>query len=345
MPADKSTRKASAQERKIAEAVEALTTLQFGPRQRNETAAYALLAMLDLRSDMPWSDAQAPLRGLKGINTFAAEAYGKRYAENTRETIRDDAVKYFVEEGLLLRNPDRPDRPTNSGKTVYQIEPTALALLRKVGTLAWSPALKKYLATREVLKHEIARKRELARVPVILPDGSKVAMSPGGQNPLIKAIIEEFCPAFAPGGVVLYIGDTENKFVHLEADGLAALGVSLDSAAKIPDVIVHFTAKNWLLLIEAATSAGPVDGKRRKELKDLFAGCLAGLVFVTAFENRRGMQTFLSQIAWESEVWIAEDPDHMIHFDGERFLGPYPDVDPTELESQSQTEGGTAENR
>ena len=146
---------------------------------------------------------------------------------------------------------------------------------------------------------------------------------------LIKAIIEHFCPAFAPGGMVLYISDTENKFVHLETAGLAALGVTLDSAAKIPDVIVHHTAKNWLLLIEAVTSAGPVDGKRRKELKDLFAGCKAGLVFVTAFETRRTMQSFVSHIAWESEVWIAEDPDHMIHFNGERFLGPYPDVMPS----------------
>ena len=105
----------------------------------------------------------------------------------------------------------------------------------------------------------------------------------------------------------------------------------MDSAAKIPDVIVHDTKRNWLLLIEAVTSAGPVDGKRRKELKDLFAGCKAGLVFVTAFETRRTMQTFVSHIAWESEVWIAEDPDHMIHFNGERFLGPYPDVMPTKL--------------
>ena len=145
---------------------------------------------------------------------------------------------------------------------------------------------------------------------------------------LIKAIIEHFCPIFAPGGVVLYIGDTENKFVHLEAESLASLGVRLDSAAKIPDVIVHCTAMNWLLLIEAVTSAGPVDGKRRKELKELFAGCKAGLVFVTAFETRRTMQSFLSHIAWESEVWIAEDPDHMIHFNGERFLGPYPDAVP-----------------
>lgn len=328
MPTNKPNRLDESRKQRLTETCEILAALQFGPRQRNETAAYALLALIDLRPDVPWEDAQAPLRGITPVIDFIAEAYGIRYAPNTRETIRDDAVKFFVEAGLLLRNPDDPNRPTNSGKTVYQIEPSALALLRNFGTTKWTPTLEKYLASRESIKHEIARKRNLARVPVTLPDGSEVALSPGGQNPLIKAIIEQFCPAFAPGGVVIYIGDTENKFVHLEVERLKSLGVTLDSAAKIPDVIVHYTAKNWLLLIEAVTSAGPVDGKRRKELKELFAGCKAGLVFVTAFETRRVMQSFVSQIAWESEVWIAEDPDHMIHFNGERFLGPYPDVMP-----------------
>jgi hypothetical protein len=326
MPSHKPTLLDDSRKRKLTETVEILTALQFGPKQRNETAAYTLLALLDLHPKVSWKEAQAPMRGITPVIDFIARTYGIRYAPNTRETVRDDAVKFFVEAGLLLRNPDDPKRPTNSGKTVYQIEPSALALLRKFGTIGWAPELGKYLASRASIKDEIARKRSLARVPVTLPGGSQVALSPGGQNPLIKAIIEQFCPAFAPGGAVIYIGDTENKFVHLEAEALQALGVTLDSAAKIPDVIVHYTAKNWLLLIEAVTSAGPVDGKRRKELKELFAGCKAGLVFVTAFEMRRTMQSFLSHIAWESEVWIAEDPDHMIHFNGERFLGPYPDV-------------------
>lgn len=328
MPVNKSHRKSADRKLRIKETIAVLTALQFGPKQRNETAAYTLLALLNLTPNVSWEDAQAPLRGITPIIEFIAKTYGVRYAPNTRETIRDDAVKFFVEAGLLLRNPDDLKRPTNSGKTVYQIEPSALALLRKVGTGEWQLALKKYLASREDLTKEIARTRHLPRVPVTLPDGTQVALSPGGQNPLIKAIIEHFCAIFAQGGVVLYIGDTENKFVHLETKHLAALGIELNSAAKIPDVIVHDNAKNWLLLIEAVTSAGPLDGKRRKELKELFAGCKAGLVFVTAFETRRDMQAFLSHIAWESEVWIAEDPDHMIHFNGERFLGPYPDAIP-----------------
>lgn len=328
MASPKPDRKSSARKRRLAEAIEALTALQFGPKQRNDTAAYTLLALLDLAPEKEWSEAESPLRGITPIIDFIAEAYGNRYAPNTRETIRDEAVKFFVEAGLLLRNPDKPDRPTNSGNTVYQVEPSALAMLRTFGTLEWSGALKSYLAKVEEVKREIARHREMARVPVTLPDGKKVALSPGGQNPLIKAIIEDFCPHFAPGGVVAYIGDTENKFAHLEADYLAGLGVSLDSAAKMPDVIIHCVKRNWLLLIEAVTSAGPVDGKRRKELKELFAGSKAGLVFVTAFDTRRVMQSFLASIAWESEVWIAEDPAHMIHFNGDKFLGPYPDTLP-----------------
>ncbi|MBP6863908.1 MAG: hypothetical protein KBC32_01425 [Candidatus Didemnitutus sp.] len=323
-----SSRSLSARKRRIKEAIAALTDLQFGPRQRNETAAHTLLALLDLAPTAQWSAAQAPLRGVTPIIEFVAANYGVRYAPNTRETIRDDAVKFFVESGLLLRNPDNPTRPTNSGKTVYQIEAHALELFRSHGTKTWGPKLATYLRSRASLRDELQRRRAALRVPVKLPNGDSVTLSPGGQNPLIKAIIEDFCAIFTPGGRVLYIGDTENKFSLLDANAFKALGLSLSPAAKIPDVIVHHTAKNWLLLIEAVTSAGPVDGKRRKELKELFAGSSAGLVFVTAFESRRSMQAFVSQIAWESEVWIAEDSEHLIHFNGERFLGPYPDAMP-----------------
>ena len=148
------------------------------------------------------------------------------------------------------------------------------------------------------------------------------------ERALIKQIIEEFCPRFAPGATVAYIGDTESKFLHLEAAYLEGLGVIIAPSAKMPDVVVHDTKRNWLMLAEAVTSAGAVDWKRRKELKELFKGCKAGLIFVTAFETRRAMQSFLPHISWETEVWVAEDPDHLIHFDGERFLGPYPDVMP-----------------
>ena len=313
---------------RLHEAMEILGSLGFPVRQRNEVAAYTLLALVGLGPRSKWNQAGSPLLGITPIIGFIAKKHGVRYAPNTRETVRDEAVKHFVEYGLLLRNPDQQDRPVNSGKTVYQIEPSAQELLRAYGAKDWPLLLTEYLKGRAGVLKELHRSRSLVRIPVTLPGGEKIELSPGGQNPLMRNIVHEFCPRFAPGGEVLYLGDAEDKFVHLEAVRLEELGVRLSSAAKIPDVMIYDKRRNWLLLIEAVTSAGPVDGKRRKELKNLFSGCIAGLVFVTCFETRKAMQGFLSQIAWESEVWIADDPEHLIHFNGERYLGPYPDALP-----------------
>jgi hypothetical protein len=319
---------AKAREAKLRDAMEILKALGFAARQSNEVAAYSFLALLELKPSQPWVEAAAPLRGITPIIEFVAKAYGVRYAPNTRETIRDEAVKYFVEAGMLLRNPDDPSRPTNSGKTVYQIEPTALELFRSFGSLEWSGKLKAYLSERGRIRKELLRERKLSRIPVRLPSGKTVTISPGGQNPLIRTVIEEFCARFVADGTVIYIGDAEDKFLHLDADYLRRLGVSIPASAKMPDVVVHDTKRNWLLLIEAVTSAGPIDGKRRNELKALFKGCKAGLVFVTAFVDQASYLRFGTQIGWETEVWIADAPDHIIHFNGERFLGPYPDVLP-----------------
>lgn len=320
---------AAARARKLKEAIEILKALRFAGRQSNEVAAYSLLALLDLKPDYTWTTSSAPLRGITPIINFVAEAYGIRYAPNTRETIRDEAVKHFVESGVLIRNPDDSKRPTNSGKTVYQVERRALALFRSFGSDTWPKHLKAYLRSRHSIHRELDRERDLVRIPVVLPSGETVTLSPGGQNPLIREVIEEFCQRFVPGGTVIYIGDAENKFLHLDEDYLKELGVTIPAAAKMPDVVVHDPKRNWLLLVEAVTSAGPVDGKRRNELKQLFSGCRAGLVFVTAFSSRAAMRSFLTQISWETEVSVAENPNHLIHFNGERFLGPYPDVWPS----------------
>lgn len=313
---------------KLKEAIMILRAMGFGPRQSNEVAGYVLLAMLDLGPRAEWKGASDPLRGITPIIDFVAEKYTLRYAPNTRETIRDEAVKYFVEEGLLVKNPDNPGRPTNSGKTVYQIEQAALRLCRKFRTEQWESSLKCYLASREGIRQELQRTRKLARIPVQLPKGGRITLSPGGQNPLIKAFIEDFCPRFVPGGIVLYVGDAENKFQHFEVDCFARLGIEIDASAKMPDIVVHDAKREWLVIGEAVTNTGVVDGKRRRELKKLFAGFRSGLVFVTAFETRNDMRRFLGQISWETEVWIAEDADHIVHFNGERFLGPYSDTIP-----------------
>ena len=168
-----------------------------------------------------------------------------------------------------------------------------------------------------------AREREMNLIPVTLPGGEEVTLTPGGQNPLVKAIVEEFCTRFITSGELLYMGDTGEKFAVWERAALSGIGVAVDEHGKMPDLVVLHRASNWLVLIEAVSSHGPMDAKRREELASLFATSEAGLIYVTAFSDRKTLARYIDVISWETDVWVAETPTHMIHFDGERFLGPY----------------------
>jgi hypothetical protein len=255
---------------------------------------------------------------------FFEKHYGKKYAPNTRETVRRQTVHQFLEAGIILYNPDEPTRPINSGKTVYQIEPSALGLIQTFATPRWERTLGDFRKRVMALREKYAAERYARRIPVRISKDLTITLSPGGQNVLVEKIINDFAPIFTPGGKILYVGDTDTKFAHFDKNALGKLGVRLEEHGKMPDVIIHHTKKNWLLLIEAVTSHGPVSPKRHQELKRLFSKSKAGLVFVTAFLTRKDMVAHLGEISWETEVWAAESPTHMIHFNGERFLGPYP---------------------
>ena len=307
----------------VDEAIDALTQLGFPKQQLNKRSGLVLLALLDLTPDKVWSEARAPLRGITPMMDFMDRHFGKKYAPNSRETVRRQTVHQFLTGGLVLQNPDQPDRPINSGKTTYQVNRFALELLRSYGSTEWVLALGRYQVRVETLKERWRRERHLRRIPLVLPDGAEITLSPGGQNVLIAALVEDFCPIFTPGGQVLYIGDADEKFAIYDEAGLEDLGVMIEEHGKMPDLVVHHIERDWLVLIEAVTSHGPVDAKRHEELQALFAGSTAGLVFVTSFLDRRTLARYLGEISWETEVWVAESPTHLIHFNGERFLGPY----------------------
>ena len=175
----------------------------------------------------------------------------------------------------------------------------------------------------KTLKQRYARERKMKMIPVTLADGRKTYLTSGDHSQLMKAIIEEFAPRFAPGGRVIYLGDTGDKWGYFDEETLRDLGVTVDAHGKMPDVVIYYSEKDWLLLIEAVTSHGPVDAKRRVELGRLFQTARPGIVYVTAFLTRSDMARYLSDISWETEVWVREAATHLIHFDGKRFLGPY----------------------
>jgi BsuBI/PstI restriction endonuclease domain/BsuBI/PstI restriction endonuclease HTH domain len=312
-----------ARENKISEALQILGELGMPRAQQNDRSALCLLALLNLGRNRPWGDADNPLMGITPMMDFARDYYGKKYAPNSRETFRRFTMHQLVEAGIALYNPDDPGRPVNSPKAVYQIEPDTLSLLRGFGTAKWNKNLLKYLETRQTLTARYAKEREMRKLPVSLATGETIRLSPGSHSQLIKAIIEEFAPRFVPGGVVIYAGDTGEKWGYFDRVLLTKLGVTVEGHGKMPDVVLHYPARKWLLLVESVTSHGPVDGKRHDELRRIFARSTTGLVYVTAFPSRAVMTRYLAEIAWETEVWCADAPSHLIHFNGARFLGPH----------------------
>lgn len=308
---------------KINTALKILALLDLPRAQQNERSALCLLALLNLMPEKEWHEAENPLIGITPIMEFCSTFYQKKYAPNTRETFRRQTIHQFVDAGIVLYNPDNPTRPVNSPKALYQIAPDILGLIKTYDTSEWQNNLNTYLSNCQTLTEKYAKARNLYKIPIVIALGKEIYLSSGEHNELVKAIIEDFGPRFAPGGELVYVGDASNKWSYFNENLLKDLGITIDSHGKMPDVVIYYSKRNWLLLIESVTSHGPIDSKRHNELKTLFSQSSAGLVYVTAFPSRIVMTRYLSQIAWESEVWIADNPTHLIHFNGIRFLGPY----------------------
>jgi adenine-specific DNA-methyltransferase len=312
-----------ADQEKIDEAISIIRALGMPKQQQNERSGLTLLAILNLKPEDEWEQIEKPLIGVTPIMDWCREYYGKEYAPNTRETFRRQTLHQFVDGGLCLYNPDKPGRPVNSPKACYQIAPELYEVLKFFKKEKWEEKLQEWLENRRTLAEKYAKAREMKKIPLKLDDGTEVFLSPGAHSQLIKDIIVEFGPRFVPGAEVVYIGDTGAKEDFFDKEKLKKLGVQINRKGKLPDVVLFCPKNNWLLLIESVTSHGPVDGKRHGELEKLFKKSKAGLVYVTAFPDRKIMGKYLGEISWETEVWVAEAPTHMIHFNGDKFLGPH----------------------
>jgi len=214
-------------EKHLKDAHKILITLGMPRAQQNERSALCLLSLLNLTPGKPWPKAETPLMGITPIMDWIREHYQKNYAPNTRETIRRQTIHQFVDAGIALYNPDKKDRPVNSPKAVYQIAPATLKLLQSFGTKQWHENLTGYMAERETLIARYARERELNRVPVQISPGKTITLSPGEHSELIRAVIEDFAPRFAPGSILIYAVDTGDKWGYFDAAMLSGLNVDI----------------------------------------------------------------------------------------------------------------------
>lgn len=252
---------------------------------------------------------------------WLATTYNKQYAPNTRETFRRQVLHQFVQARLADYNPDNPSLPTNSPRAHYKLTEEALTVIHTYGTDGWDASLQVWTNNVGLLVETYGRSRELHTIPLRLPDGREFRLSPGKHNEVQAAIINKFAPFFAHDAVLIYLGDTADKLLYLNEDVLAGLNIKLNHD-KLPDVVLFDEEKRWVYLIEAVTSHGPMTPKRLFELREMFSNCDCGLVFVSAFPDFTEFRKHMRDIAWETEVWLADTPEHMIHFNGDKFLGP-----------------------
>lgn len=302
---------------KVDEARNLLAALQVPEQQSNVLCGYTLLAMAGLAEKDPWSTATNEWLRIHDVIIFIQEHYSQIYAENTRETFRKQAMHHFRNAAFIEDNA----MVTNSPNYRYRLTPEMLQLIRSFGTEQWNNAIASFLSQHPSLIELYSSQREGRKIPILI-NGSSISFSLGKHNQLQKAILEEFVPNFVPEAECLYVGDSEDRTLFVDQSTLRGLGLEITPHSKMPDVVLYSREKNWIIFVEAVTTVGPMDPKRVLELKDMTSKVNAGKVYITAFPDRKTFNKFAAILAWESEVWIADEPRHMIHYNGDRFMGP-----------------------
>ena len=229
----------------------------------------------------------------------------------------------MVQAGIVLYNPDKPDRPVNSPNVVYQISPKALEVIKAYKTNAFEDLLTDFIKNQSTLSAQYAHEREMNMVSVKIKGNHSVQISPGKHSELIRDIIEQMAPRFLPNSTLVYVGDTGEKWGYYDQELAGNLLFNVQQHGKMPDVILYVEDKKWLVLVESVTSHGPVDSKRYIELEEVFSNVDVDKVYISAFPDKKTFTHYAQEIAWETEAWIADNPTHMIHFNGDKFIGPH----------------------
>lgn len=296
-----------------------------GTPRRLERMALAFLASGDIKSLKGFSKTKDLNSGFalktRDIINYVNEHFNENISSGSYDDIRRKDLKLLTIAEVVLQS--SPNSATNDSTRGYSINPTYAELIRNFGKKDWEKSVKEKLKDIEPISKKLKRERQISKVEVKLPSGGQLTFSAGEHNDLQKAIIENFLPRYGFGAEVLYVGDTADKYLYLEKEKLEKLNFFEISHEELPDVIAYSKKKNWLYLIEAVHSSGPISELRLLQLQKLTKKCKAEIIYVTAFLTRAKFRQFMPDIAWETEVWIADNPDHLIHFNGDKFLGPY----------------------
>ena len=309
---------------KIEIAKDLLGKIGMPTAQQSTLCCLTLLAMANVKKDGTFQDATNDWIRIHDVISFIDKEYGVIYAENSRETFRKQAMHHFRTAAIIEDN----GKATNSPNYRYRLTGEFLRVVQSIKEPDDTSVcedddfeIQSFINRHQSLKDIYASKKQMQKMPVKI-NNQDFTFSPGKHNQLQKAIIEEFAPRFAPNSECLYVGDTTEKDLVKNVKKLKELGFEITLHDKMPDVVLYREDKNWIYFVESVTSVGPMDPKRIVEIGQMTGKVSAGMIFVTAFLDFKTFKKFSEFLAWETEVWIADMPDHMIHLNGDKFLGP-----------------------
>ncbi|MEI8340548.1 MAG: BsuBI/PstI family type II restriction endonuclease [Verrucomicrobiota bacterium] len=300
-------------------------------RRGLEKMAMAFLAVCDVKRSADWSKARIR-EGKNAIKsreiiTYINSHFEEKISSGSYDDIRRKDLKLPVVAGIIVASANKLDAARNDPQRGYSLSQEFVEIIRSFTRDAWTEEIEEFMAEKPTLSERLKAVRQIEHVPIKLPSGQTLQFSPGEHNQLQKALIEEFLPRYGSGAEVLYVGDSTNKYLVRDVARLKALKFFALEHGELPDIVAYSKKKNWLFLIEAVHTSGPISPVRLLELKRLTSECNADIVYITAFLNRETFRKYAPDIAWETEVWIADSPDHMVHFNGDKFLGPYKNQD------------------
>jgi BsuBI/PstI restriction endonuclease domain/BsuBI/PstI restriction endonuclease HTH domain len=297
--------------------------------RRQTRLALALLAVANVKPETPWAkscvqgDGNNHALSTREIIEFWNTHYNESLSPGSYDDVRRKDLIWLVESHIVLRSATNPNASTNDPTRKYAISPDAKDLVQNYGTPEWKGVCSDFIAKHGEIGDKLERRRALAKLDVKLPDGRELELTPGEHNQIQKLVIEKFLPVYGFDSQVLYVGDSTNKLLHKSEHELNQLGFFELAHDSLPDIIAFSKQKNWIYLIEAVHSSNPISKLRHAMLERLTKECTAPIVYVSAFLNRAAFKEWVTEISWETEVWIADAPDHLIHFNGDKFLGPH----------------------
>jgi len=276
----------------INEALHVLSALglpiEGGTARRLERTALAFLAVLDLSASGQWmaaKDLKTPRKLLtREIIRYWREHFEEAVSDSSYDDIRRKDLLHLHMAGIIAT--DDPTKDQNDGTRRYGLNPEYSEIVRAFGSAGWDDAVQEFVKEHGTLSELLNRPRDLPITKVVLPSGQELSFLGGRHNQLQKAIIEQFLPRFGHGAEVLYVGDTANKYAFINRERLARLKCFDIEESKLPDVLAYSESENWIFLIEAVYSSGPISSERRLALAQLLAKCTASPVLRHSFPGQ-----------------------------------------------------------